>query len=117
MRKARDNRQRALWSETPPADDVRGMVHRHDPPTSAAAAVGVKRTRTALHARIEAIFEARGDMTDAELETLPEFSNYGPSTIRKRRSELAQEGRLVDSGTTRRNARGCQMVVWRLNRP
>ena len=46
--------------------------------------------------------------TDKELERLPEFSGYGFSTIRKRRSELFQAGRLEETGNVRE---GCK--EWR----
>jgi hypothetical protein len=47
-------------------------------------------------------------MTDGELENLPVFAHYGPSTVRKRRSELYQAGRVAETG-----ARRGKMNVWR----
>ena len=52
-------------------------------------------------------------MTDEQLENLPEFHDYGPSTIRKRRSELFQQHALVAVGDTV-NTRGRKMLVWAL---
>lgn len=92
-------------------DALRGMVHRDDPGTSMAAAAAVLRRRTELHAAVLRAFAERGPMTDEDLETLPEFDGYGPSTIRKRRSELYHQGALVDVGT-RRNSRNREMLVF-----
>ena len=59
--------------------------------------------RQVLHALAEA--GSKG-LTDRELETLPIFAARGPSTIRKRRSELFHAGRVVRIG--RRDG----MAVW-----
>jgi hypothetical protein len=87
------------------------MVHRDDPPTSIEAAATIERHRTELHVRVLAAFRRHGPMTDEQLEELPEFDGYGPSTIRKRRSELYHAQQLVAVGE-RRNARNCKMLVW-----
>jgi hypothetical protein len=76
--------QRLLFD--PPAR----MVHRSDLPTSVGAAIR-------LVPRLGAL--------------LPQFESYGPSTIRKRRSELYQAGELERSGV-HRNSRGQTMTVW-----
>jgi hypothetical protein len=56
---------------------------------------------TALHQAVLAALDAAGarGLTDRELEQLPQFAHYGPSTIRKRRSELYQGGILTHRGT------------------
>jgi hypothetical protein len=92
--------------------DVSGMVHRDDPHTSVEAALVIARKRTELHGRVLDAFDACGPMTDEELERLPAFLSYGPSTIRKRRSELYQQGSLEACGE-RRNSRDRAMLVWR----
>ena len=108
-----DGRQGRVEAERPHEPDLRGMVHRDDPHTSVEAAVTIEVHRTELHERVLDAFVKYGPMTDAELEELPEFQHYGPSTIRKRRSELFQQQQLVAIGE-RRNARNCRMLVWGL---
>lgn len=92
---------------------VKGMVHAGDPSTSHEAAHGINQCKTKLHQRVLAAFQTFGAMTDGELEAIPEFASYGPSTLRKRRSELFQLGRLKVKAK-RRNGRGFNMVVWDL---
>lgn len=67
-----------------------------------------KSCKTELQSAIFDVLIKRGPMTDGELELLPEFSHYGPSTVRKRRSELYQSGRVAETAD-RRN----RMIVWR----
>lgn len=104
----RDARTRA--SITP---EIRGMVRRGDPLTSQEAAQGILRKASELHAAITTEIARRGPMTDAELEDLERFAHYGYSTVRKRRTELTQAGRLIEVGT-RLNRRGARMIVWDL---
>ena len=77
-----------------PTMTCRGWCTRGDPHTSIDAAAKLAPKRTALHARVLEAFDRHGPMTDDELERLPEFSGYGPSTIRKRRSEVYQRQAL-----------------------
>jgi len=105
-----DGRQGAIEA-TVAEPDLSGMFHRSDPSTSIDAARTIERRRTELHERVLVAFREHGPMTDAELEALPEFDRYGPSTIRKRRSELYQASQLVVVGE-RRNDRHCRMLVW-----
>jgi hypothetical protein len=93
------------------ADDLSGMFHADDPHTSVEAAAAVARKRTELHARVLQAFSEHGRMTDEDLELLPEFRDFGPSTIRKRRSELYQQGALEAVGD-RVNSRHRKMLVW-----
>jgi len=92
--------------------DITGMVHADDPYTSIAAATVIIQRRTELHEKVLQAFAAHGAMTDEQLETLPEFHDYGPSTIRKRRSELFQQHALVPIGEAV-NTRGRKMLIWR----
>jgi hypothetical protein len=87
------------------------MVHADDPHTSIEAATVIVQRRTELHEKVLQAFAAHGAMTDEQLETLPEFHDYGPSTIRKRRSELFQQDALVVAGN-RVNTRGRKMLIW-----
>jgi hypothetical protein len=52
-------------------------------------------------------------MTDEQLEECPGFDEYAPSTVRKRRCELAEMGLIVPAGN-KQNKRGRMMIVWRL---
>ena len=93
------------------------MVHRDDPQTSVDAALTVKRKIGKLHQRVynavaRYISRDGQGITDEELELLIEFQGYGPSTIRKRRSELYQAGDLTSDGA-RKNKRGQKMLTWR----
>lgn len=93
------------------APDLVGMVHRGDPHTSREAAEVIQKHQTELHAKVLEAFRMFGPMTDEQLEQLVEFRGYGPSTIRKRRSELYQADRLSVVGE-RVNTRGRKMLVW-----
>jgi len=96
--------------------NIKGMVRRADHSTSVSAAVGVvKRDKSKLQAEVLAAFHELGPMTDGELEALPRFSQYAYSTVRKRRTELYQNGDLVDTGERRISVPShSAMKVWRL---
>lgn len=53
-----------------------------------------------LRGRVYRAILAAGEegITDPELEKLPEFNNYGPSTVRKRRSELWERSYILGRG-------------------
>ena len=89
-----------------------GMVRAKGHETSRDAATGVAGVLTKLHALVLEEFERRGPMTDETLERLPVFADFGPSTIRNRRSELYQRGLLVEDGTEV-NSRRKTMVRWK----
>lgn len=80
--------------------DLRGMVRVPDHSTSIEAARGVTEIKRTLQKRVYELLTIR-PRTDGELETLPEFSDYRYSTVRKRRSELYQDGLLVWTGEKR----------------
>jgi len=103
--------QRSLFRDVQVEADITGMVHRDDPHTSVDAAAVIERRRNELHEKVLAAFRQHGRMTDEDLEELQEFRGYGPSTIRKRRSELFQQHALVSVGD-RTNSRGRKMLVW-----
>lgn len=89
--------------------DVQGMVRDPDHGTSIAAAGKQVSGRKELQQKVAKAFMVYGPMTDGEIEKLPIFKDYGPSTVRKRRSELYQEGILLKT-KERRNS----MSVWEL---
>jgi len=93
--------------------DITGMTRRRDHHTSVDAAVVVARALTELHQRVLEAFREHGPMTDEALEQLDAFAGYGPSTLRKRRSELYQQRRLCVISEAR-NSRGRKMLVWGL---
>ena len=95
-------------------DDITGMVRREGPSTSVAAAKILVRGVTALQRRVLDAFQEHGPMTDEELERLPTFSQYGPTTVHKRRTELYQAG-LVEQHSIKRNSRGVKMIVWNIS--
>lgn len=73
---------------------------RGDPGTSKAAAQKITQVAGTLRARVLQVLQAHRDgLTDRELERREEFAGYGPSTVRKRRSELYQMGFLRSNGT------------------
>lgn len=93
---------------------VRGMArmfHRMALESIMAPRTETRRRRTGtaevrrgeIHAAVLAAFEARGPMTAAHAEKLPEFERYGFSTIRKRISELFQSGELVSLPQRKKN--------------
>ena len=76
------------------------MYRKNDHDTSIEAARVVAEFRTVLQQQIFEVLQVR-PMTDGELENLPQFMSYGPSTVRKRRSELYQAGLIRESGERR----------------
>ncbi len=90
------------------SDELDRMHRRPDHETAIAAARSVLSCRSELQAAILDVLKMCGPMTDGELEQYPTFSVYGPSTVRKRRSELYQAGQVAPTGETRN-----RMKVWR----
>lgn len=100
-----------LFDWTPPPDLI-GM-HRHpDHDTSIAAAAKVFEFRSDLQREIYEVLLI-GPATDGELEVMDRFAAYGPSTVRKRRSELFQAGLLRKK--TGADARRGGMTVWEID--
>lgn len=91
-----------LFSDPEPAPLARSPMHRaRDPQTSRDAADAVLPKVSTLHEQVLSALAAAGDtgLNDRQLEQLPQFARYGPSTIRKRRSELYQLGYVTHRGT------------------
>ena len=107
--------QRSLFSDVNPPD-VTGMIRRRDAFTAVDAASVVAPHRSALQLAVLQAFRDHANLTDSELELLPEFSTYAYSTVRKRRTELVQQGELVCVGE-RVNNRKRKMQLWALRRP
>jgi len=92
---------------------IHGMVRTGDPMTCISAADTIQRKASALHQAITEEIFRRGPMTDQELEDLGRFKAYAYSSVRKRRTELVQNGSLVCVGV-RKNKRGNMMQIWEL---
>ena len=95
------------WVPPAPQFSTPDMHRREDMQTSIDAAERVARGRKPLQEAIHAILVSRGPMTAGDLERLECFSHFGPSTVRKRVSELKAEGR-VEATDKRRDG----MTVW-----
>lgn len=97
------------WVPPVPQFSTPDMHRKMDHATSIDAAERVaKSCRTELQGAIYDKLIELGPMTDGELENLPQFSHYAPSTVRKRRSELFQDGRVAETGDKRD-----RMKVWK----
>lgn len=77
---------------------LRGMVRGEGSLTSQRGAVDVLGKRAWVKRAILMAIATEGPATDAELENRSEFAACGPSSVRKRRSELYQAGKLRDVG-------------------
>lgn len=87
--------QADLFATAPPRAPA---THRRGLDTEREAAAKIAPRIARLHSEVMGALLTNGAMTDRELERLPQFDKYGPSTIRKRRSELYQAGALVAEG-------------------
>lgn len=89
-----------------PTRELRGMVRETDGIESQRAAVDVSGRCAKIRERIMQIIAALGPRNARELEEMDEFRDDGPSTVRKRITELKQAGDLVQVG------RRDKMAVW-----
>jgi len=89
--------------------DILGMVQRDGRDTSAVAAAKVK--RVSLRAKVERFaLERPFGFIDEGLRLM--FPDAPESSLRKRRTELTQENRILDSGSTIANSHGNAVVIW-----
>jgi hypothetical protein len=97
-------------------DDVpepHGAYRRAGPETSKEAGLAMRGDRlTEIQEDVLAFFRYNGPSTDEELEDSLAGKHPGFSTLRKRRSELAQAKRLCDTGQRKMNRNGRRMIVW-----
>lgn len=93
--------------------DMSGMVHRAPLPTEVASAASLAPKRRAIQLAVLQALAEGGPQTAEQLELLPRFLDYGPSTIRKRVSELYAAREVVIVGRSQ-NSRGRPMMVWAL---
>ena len=88
-----------LTDQYRPTPTATGLTRRTDPDTSHEAADAIAPKLSSIQTAVIAAYIQRGPMSARQAERLPELSEWGFSTIRKRVSELAQLGRLVEAGT------------------
>lgn len=81
--------------------DLRGMVRNPDHATSVQAAASVEPKLSKLQREVLEAIRNNPGCCDSDLENLPQFAHYSYSTIRKRRTELYQKGRIEIVGTKR----------------
>lgn len=91
-------------------DHLRGMHRKPDHATSIEAAHKVKRFTLRQIVEEYALGCGRGGFTDDDLKR--DYDNSPESSLRKRRTELMQENRVLDTGKTRANRFGQQEIVW-----
>lgn len=94
-----------------------GPVARRSDPTTSRAAGARQPISSLLHHDILSVFErtfAADGLTDDELCSWY-FKDRCEGTVKKRRTELAKAGLLVDSGRTRPTRTGTQAIVWKLS--
>ena len=77
------------------------MARASDPKTSHEAAEVVRPHLSKLQKDVLELFRDCGPMTAKFAETSAAFADYSPSTVRKRISELAKGGFLVEDGIDR----------------
>ena len=97
------------WQPPAPQYNTPDMHRRNDDHQTAidASERVAKFCKTELQTAVYEALIKYGPMTDGELERLDVFAHYSPSTVRKRRSELYQEGRVAKT-----DARRDGMSVW-----
>jgi hypothetical protein len=103
-------------------DTFTAAARNGDPQTSHEAARSVKNT-AAVRAAILRLLEEVGPCTDEDIAYYYDTQSGGmgwpmasPSGLRTRRSELVEDGQVVDSGERRRLASGRNATVWALAR-
>jgi hypothetical protein len=101
-----------LIDELARVQQLRRMTHRGGRRTEVQAAESVLRGLSALQQQVLDAFDEFHQLTAEQAESLPCFAHLGPSTVRKRLSELAKQGKLVACGT-QLNSRGKPMTVWK----
>jgi hypothetical protein len=93
-----------------PTGEVRGMVRNPDQRTSILAAQRVR--RVPIREYVLDFAKQRGDFGFIDEDLLDSKPGQPESSLRTRRNELMRENWIVDSGHTRVNRRGQEMIVW-----
>lgn len=97
-----------------PTREVRGLVRGSDPIESQAAAVRAKAHQTRLQQAILHILASEGPQTAKEVECRAEMRAYGPSTVRRRFTELKEAGLIVQAEIEGRKQRREGCAVWEI---
>lgn len=92
--------------------DTIGMHRRTDPHTSRKAAASILPKRFTIRQQVEDFAKEHSTQGFIDEQLEERFPHWAPSSWRTRRNELMQENRVLDSGRTRRNAAGREMIVW-----
>lgn len=95
-----------------PIDENRIVVARNAQRTSRAAAEGVYPKTGTLRRRVYEYFYSRG-LVGATDEEAQDTLHIDGNTLRPTRGSLVKDGYLIDTGTTRKNAKGHDCIVWR----
>lgn len=93
-----------------PTGDIRGMARNPDQRTSIMAAQSVR--RIPIRKYVLAFADGCGQHGFTDEDLLNSKPGQAESSLRTRRNELMQENYLLDSGRTRANRRGQEMIVW-----
>lgn len=80
---------------------LRGLARNPDRATSLIAAEKATSTRERMKAMVFQAFQEHGELTDGELELLPQFDGMAINSVRKRRTDLLQDGSLEPAGYRR----------------
>lgn len=108
-----DYARRKRMSAANKAKETRGMARTVDRPTSIKAAREVQRRSGTIREAVENFFALRGPMGATDDEVRRHFGDEKPeSSYRKRRTELAQDGIILDTGKERGNRFGVKSTVW-----
>lgn len=97
-----------------PTHRIRGLVRGSDPLESQAGAVRALNHQTRLQQAILHIIATEGSQTAKEVEARVEMRGYGPSSVRKRFSELRAANRIVQVEIEGRKQRREGCAVWDL---
>ena len=91
----------------------KGLHRTIDHTTSIDAAKAIQKHLSDLQQKVLDAFRCHEELTDGELESLPQFSQCAPSTVRKRRGELV--GRYIQKTAKRRKGQAVWSIL--LERP
>ncbi len=85
--------------------------HAHDPDTSVQAARGAQGLAEEHQSIIAAVLATYGPLTSCEIADRCKLNYH---QVARRMSDLVIDGKVMDSGETRRSPGGRRATVWRL---
>jgi hypothetical protein len=101
-----------VYGADEPGFDFTPATRRDDYATSRAASDALKPVTGKIALEVLAFARRYGPMGITDDDLKAGFPDAPESSYRKRRTELAQRGYLVDSGRTRTNRHGREETVW-----